>query len=71
MQPNIEKIKKLVGEKFNGNKSAFAREIGVDRAQISKILKSGNCAGAQFFGGLIMYCEKENLEFKDYIFFTC
>lgn len=69
MEPNIEKIKKLVDEKFKGNKAAFARIIGVDRAQVSKILKDGSCAGAQFFGGLIVYCEKEKLKFKDYIFF--
>lgn len=70
MEPNIDSLKTLVNNKFNGNKAAFARAIGVDRAQVSKVLKNGTGAGSQFFGGLIAYCEKEKLQFKDYIFFS-
>lgn len=68
MRPNIKRIQGLVDKKFNGNKSAFASAIGVDRAQVSKLLKDGSGAGAQFFGGLMAYCQKENLKFADYIF---
>jgi hypothetical protein len=68
MKPNIKKIQGIVDKKFNGNKSAFAAAIGVDRAQVSKLLKDGSGAGAQFFGGLMVFCEKENLKFADYIF---
>jgi uncharacterized protein with von Willebrand factor type A (vWA) domain len=68
VKPNLKKIKGLVDKKFSGNKSAFASAIGVDRAQVSKLLKDGSGAGAQFFGGLMAYCEKEDLKFADYIF---
>lgn len=68
MKPNLNTIKKLVEEKFSGNKSLFSKAIGVERSHISHILSSGNGAGAQFFGGLLEFCEKENLNFKEYIF---
>lgn len=68
MTPNIEKIQRLVNEKFDGNKSAFAKTIGIERSQVSRILKDGTGAGAMFFGALMQYCERENLRFKDYIF---
>lgn len=68
MKPNIAEIQKLVNERFCGNKAAFSNVIGVDRAQVSKILKSGTGAGARFFGGLLAYCEKEKLNFKSFIF---
>ncbi|WFD11980.1 hypothetical protein [Tepidibacter hydrothermalis] len=68
MKPNVKKLKQLVDNNFNGNKSAFANEIGVDRGQVSKILKDGTCAGSQFYGGLFVYCEKEKLNFKEFIF---
>ena len=68
MKPNIPAIQALVDNKFSGNQSAFAREIGVDRAQVSKVLKNGTGAGAQFFGSLMSYCKRTHLEFDRYIF---
>ncbi len=68
MRPNIDAIKELVNEKFEGNKAAFGLAIGVDRAQVSKLLKDGTGAGALFFGCLMVYCEKEGLEFRNFIF---
>lgn len=68
MEPNIIKIQNLVDKQFGGNKSAFAQTIGIERSQISRILKDGTGAGAMFFGALMDYCDKNDLQFKDYIF---
>lgn len=70
MIPNVSELNKLVENRFAGNKSAFARAINMERSHVSHILKDGTGAGAMFFGALMKYCEEENLEFKDYIFFT-
>ncbi len=67
LKPNISAIQKLIIEKFNGNKAEFARVIGVERSQISKIVNHGSGCGSRFFGGLILYCEREGLDFKDYV----
>lgn len=69
MKPNVAELQKLVDEKFESNKSAFASAIGVDRGHVSKVLKDGSCAGSLFFGGLMSFCERENLEFSRFIIF--
>ena len=67
MKPNISNIQKLINEKFNGNKSYFAKTIGVDRTQISMLLNHGDGVGSKFYGGLLALCEQEGLNYKEYI----
>ena len=69
IKPNITELQKLVDDKFGGNKSSSANAIGLDRGQVSKILKNGTCAGSLFFGGLLAYCEREKLDFKKLILY--
>ncbi|MCX7903243.1 MAG: hypothetical protein N2486_01920 [Caloramator sp.] len=68
MKPNTKKLNELVEQKFNGNKALFAKTLGIKRSQVSMVLNHGNCVGAKFYGALFAYCEKEGLNFKDYIF---
>jgi len=69
MHPNINAINNLIQEKFKGNKAAFALVLGINRSHVSLILNNkGKGAGAVFLGALINYCQKEGLDFKDYIF---
>jgi hypothetical protein len=70
MVPNVVELRKLVDNNFRGNQTAFGKAIGIDRAQVSKILKDGTNAGALFFGALLAYCEKEGLDFRQYILLT-
>ena len=67
IRPNLPELKRLVADRFYGNKSAFAKALGVDRGQVSKILNDDGGSGALFFGGLLAFCERERLHFKDYI----
>jgi hypothetical protein len=69
MKPNIEAIQNLINNNFGGNRSKFAKAIGVDRTQVSIVLNTGAGAGALFIGGLLAYCKKNNLEFEDYFFY--
>lgn len=68
MKPNVAKIEQLVNTSFNGNKAAFAKAIGVERSQISMLLNHGDGVGSKFYGGLLAYCDKNSLDFKEYIF---
>lgn len=68
MKPNIKKLKQLLKEKHNDNISAFARSLGLDRGHLTKIINTGTCAGSKFYGAFYNYCEKEGLDFKEYIF---
>lgn len=69
MKINIRKLEELIQEKFNGNKTKFAENIGISREYVSKILndKSENNS-AKFCNALILYCENNKLDYKDYIF---
>jgi hypothetical protein len=69
LKPNIPELQKLVDDSFNGNKSDFANAIGVNRGQVSKVLRDGSCAGSLFFGGLMLFCDKSGLDFKKFIIF--
>jgi len=44
----------------------LARELGVSRTTVSKAISRGK-AGSKFFGGLMEYCEANNLNFRDYV----
>jgi hypothetical protein len=69
VNPNIQAIRSLISNKFDGNKTAFADAIGVNRSQVSLIInQEGKGAGSVFYGALIAYCEREGLNFRDYIF---
>lgn len=69
MNPNTLAIKSLIDCKFKGNKTAFADEIGINRSQISMIInQEGKGAGSVFYGALLAYCDREGLNFRDYIF---
>jgi hypothetical protein len=70
MEVNRVAVNQLIDERFNGNKAEFARAIGVERSQVSLIINTGRGAGAKFYGGLIAYCEREGLDYKNYIIIT-
>lgn len=68
--PNIPMLKMLLRSHFKNNITSFAREMGINRSQASLIINHGRGAGAQFFGGLYIYCKRKQLNFEDYIIFT-
>jgi hypothetical protein len=68
---NIEKINELIQNKFHGNQSKFAEEVGIQRVHLNKVIKSnGKGAGAIFCGAIINYCNENNIDYKEYIFLS-
>lgn len=69
MEVNIEKIKELIKNNFNNNKTKFAEAIGISREYVSKLLngKKDN-ESAKICNAIILYCETNKLNYKDYIF---
>lgn len=68
---NIEAVQQLIDEKFRGNVSWFAEEIGVDRSYVLALLKhEGNVnKSKKIIVNLMAYCKKNNLDFEKYIIF--
>ena len=69
MKVNIENLQKLIAEKFDDNKTKFAETIGISREYISKILnEKENNYSSKLCNAIILFCESNNLNYKDYIF---
>lgn len=69
MQVNIENLKKLIDEKYRGNNSFFADEAHINRSYLSQLLNGSISNNSpKICNDLIKYCEKNNLNFKEYIF---
>lgn len=70
MKINIEALKKLLEEKFHGNQTIFSEATGLERTHVNKVFRSnGKGAGAIFCGAIIKYCNQNNLDYQNYIFF--
>lgn len=71
MEINMKAFVTLLEERFKGNQSEMARNIGVSKYQLNAILKNnGRNAGKKVIGGIIKFCIANNYNFMDYIFFT-
>ena len=69
MKINIRNIETLIQDKFNNNKTKFAETVGISREYISKLLnEKDGIDSAKICNAIILYCENNNLNYKDYIF---
>ena len=70
MEVNIENLKKLIEKNFENNKTKFAETIGISREYISKLLNGKeDKTSAKICNAIILYCESNNLNYREYIFF--
>ena len=69
MRVNISNLNKLIKEKFRGNQTFFAETIEIDRSYLNQILHNKiDNNSYKICNAIIKYCEKNNLNYKDYIF---
>jgi hypothetical protein len=70
MLVNKEKFKTEIFEKrFHGNYNQCARSLGIEVSQIYRLLTDEKSqAGAKMLGVIFAYCEREGLNFRDFIF---
>ena len=66
---NIDAVNKLIEEKFRGNKTWFAEEIGVDASYVNQVLnKKAIDHSPKMLKGFMKYCKEKNIDSKPYIF---
>lgn len=70
MEINTKAVNDLIEEKYRGNKTWFAEELDVDRSYLSMILngKKKKKDSKKIIDHLIIYCQKNHLDYKNYIF---
>ncbi len=62
-----EKMMALMKEYCRGNYNQFSRELGVDPAHLHRFLNTGVGGGKKIIFGLIDFCEKNRLDYKNYM----
>lgn len=66
---NVDEVNRLIEEKFRGNKTWFAEEIGVDASYVNQVLnKKAIDHSPKILNGFMKYCEHNNIDIKPYIF---
>lgn len=69
MRVNIPNLTNLIKEKYRGNQSFFAEEAEIDRCYLNQILNGKvQNNSPKICNKIIRYCEKNNLNYTDYIF---
>lgn len=62
-----EKVAELMTTYCEGNYNRFARELGIDPSHLHRFITSDVGGGKKLVGSVIKYCQKNGLNFEDYI----
>ncbi|AZR73794.1 hypothetical protein BBF96_10600 [Anoxybacter fermentans] len=66
MKLDINKIKELIKER-GWNEVIFARNLNLDYSYVYRVMRGQRGIGVKFISELMKFCEREKLNFKDYI----
>lgn len=69
MYLNKSKLVELMVSNYGGNYRKFSKVLGVEAAQLHRIVNSDSQAGTVFLGRLYKYCINNGLGFEEYIYF--
>ncbi|AZR72356.1 hypothetical protein BBF96_02475 [Anoxybacter fermentans] len=67
MRLNVEKVGKMLKER-GWSEVMFARKLNLDYSYVYRVMRGERGVGKKFLAGLMKFCEKEGLNFKDFIF---
>ncbi|MBQ8292378.1 MAG: hypothetical protein IJX78_01070 [Bacilli bacterium] len=69
MRVNVSNLSSLIDKKYRGNQSFFAEEAEIDRCYLNQLLNGKiDSNSPKICNKIIRYCEKNNLNYKDFIF---
>lgn len=68
MNINPETFSQLLENKFKGSFGKCAKELNVAPSTVWRVIKGNNRAGIKLLTNLMQYCNKNNLNYIDYIF---
>lgn len=68
MNVNTENFKKLVDANFEGSLVKCAKALNVDHSTIWRVANGNNNMGIKLLSNLMEYCNKNSLNYSDYIF---
>lgn len=69
MRVNIDYLSQFIEKKYRGNQTFFAEEAEIDRSYLNQLMNGKiDSNSPKICNGIIRYCEKRNLNYKDFIF---
>ena len=69
MRVNVSNLLNLIEVRYRGNQSFFAEDAEIDRCYLNQLLNGKiDNNSAKICNKIIRYCERNNLNYKDYIF---
>ena len=69
MEINMEAIKQLLEDRFDGNQAKMARVLKINRYQLNTIINNnGKKAGKKIITAILKYCDTNELDFHKFIF---
>lgn len=66
MKLNREKMEQLLEER-GWNQVILAQKLGLDYSYVYRVMRGSRGIGKKFITGLMKMCDKEDLEFKEYV----
>ncbi len=66
---NKVEFEKLLNEKFEKNYTRCSEALNINVSTISRIMSNENKPGTKFFTNLVNYCNKNNLNYNNFILF--
>lgn len=64
---NAALMLELMQARCGGNYNRFARELGIDPGHLHRFLKSGVGGGKKIIFGLMDYCQKNGIDYRQYL----
>lgn len=66
MQLNLPAVENLIDGR-GWTEVKFAQQLGLDYSYVYRVLRKERGIGKKFITGLMILCEKEGLEFKNFV----
>lgn len=69
MKVNISKLSDFIDKRYRGNLTFFAKEAEIERSYFNQMMNGKvNNKSPKICNQIIRYCEKNNLDYKEFIF---
>lgn len=65
---NIEELKKLIKDDFQGNYRLLATKLNVNSSTVYRVLTGRSNPGGKFISNFMSLCKDKNYNFENYIF---
>lgn len=67
MNKNSNGMEKFIKKYFDGSRKNCAITLDISQSTICRVINGNSNGGRKFLAKIIKYCDKNNIDFKDFI----